>query len=53
MAMPIAPTPVLSGKDAQDFLAKVEKDQAKPLHAKPTPKIEDARKVALAKWAKK
>ncbi|MEW5772473.1 MAG: hypothetical protein AB1916_03015 [Thermodesulfobacteriota bacterium] len=53
MAMPIAPTPVLSGKDAQDFLAKVKNDQAKPLYAKPTPKIEEARRMALAKWGKK
>jgi hypothetical protein len=51
--MPIAPTPVLSGKDARDFLARVERDQAKPLHAKPTPKIEEARRAAVAKWGKK
>lgn len=53
MAMPIAPTPVLSGKDARDFLAKVEKDQDKPLHPKPTPKLDEARRAALAKWGKK
>ena len=53
MAMPIAPTPVLKGQEAVDFLDRMERDQAKPLFAKPTPKLNLAKEKAFAQWGKK
>jgi hypothetical protein len=43
MALPIAATPILRGKEANDFLQRIEKDMQKPLHYTPTPKLGQAK----------
>ncbi len=45
MALPIAPTPVLKGKEAADFLAKVERDLKNPVGYVPTPRLAKAREI--------
>lgn len=45
MAMQIAPTPILKGEDARQFLEKIENDLNRPAKYTPTPKIEAARKL--------
>ena len=44
MALPIAATPTLKGKDASDFWLKIENDLKKPLTYTPTPKLDLAKK---------
>lgn len=39
MALPITPTPVLKGKEASDFLHKIENDLKKPSTYIPTPNL--------------
>ena len=39
MAMPIAPTPVLSGKKAEKFIAKINDEAKRPVSLVPTPKL--------------
>ncbi len=53
MALPIAPTPVLRGREAERFLAEVKKNENIPTKAKPTPNLHQARRIALEKWGKK
>lgn len=53
MAMPVAPTPVLKGKEAEKFARRVEAKKNTPLYAKPTPNIEEVRRVASDRWGKK
>ncbi len=53
MATPITPTPVLRGQEAVEFLKRIELDESKPLYCKPTPKLEEARRLAVGKWGKK
>jgi hypothetical protein len=43
MALPIAPTPILRGKDARDFEKKIKSDLQKPTALVPTPKLDAAR----------
>lgn len=50
MALPIAATPVLEGREARDFLLVIEKDLKKPARAVATPKLEQA-KVLIKKYA--
>ncbi len=45
MALPIAETPVLTGQDAEDFSATIEKDLKNPSRLVPTPKLKQARKL--------
>ena len=45
MALPIAATPVLKGKDAIDFLHRIESDLKKPSKYTPTPKLGQAKKL--------
>lgn len=49
MSRPITPTPVLYGKDATDFLDRVERNRDKKACPVPTPKLNEA----LAEFAKK
>jgi hypothetical protein len=42
MALPIGATPVLTGKEAADFIVKLHKDAQKPVNLTPTPKLEQA-----------
>ena len=48
MALPIAATPVLSGKEATEFITTIHKDAQNPAHLTPTPNLKKAR--ALIKW---
>lgn len=41
MALPITPTPVLEGEDAENFLRKLHEDIKNPAFLTPTPKIEE------------
>jgi hypothetical protein len=52
MALPIAATPVLEGKDASDFLRRIESDLKKPLKYTPTPKLGKARELVKKYVAK-
>ncbi|NOX25697.1 MAG: hypothetical protein GXP59_06220 [Deltaproteobacteria bacterium] len=52
MALPIAATPVLKGREASDFLRQIEKDLQKPLTYTPTPKLGQAKKL-IKKYAAK
>ncbi len=45
MAMPIAPTPVLQGKEAVDFQKRLDDDLKRPVELKKTPKLEKAREL--------
>ena len=42
MALPIGATPVLTGKEAADFIVKLHKDVHKPVSLTPTPKLDKA-----------
>jgi hypothetical protein len=46
MAMPIVPTPVLWGRDAEKFEKKIAEDLKNPTTLKSTPKLEEARVLA-------
>jgi len=52
MALPIAATPVLKGRDASDFLHKIESDLKKPLKYTPTPKLGQAKELVKKYVAK-
>jgi len=45
MALPVAPTPVLSGKEAAKFIATIHEEAAKPASLTPTPKLVQAREL--------
>jgi hypothetical protein len=47
MAIPIAPTPVLEGEEAEKFWDKVELEKNRKLNLVPTPKLEELRKKIL------
>lgn len=47
MAIAIAPTPVLKGKDIIEFTKKVEQGLKQPVNLIATPKIENARKLII------
>ena len=51
MALPIAATPVLTGREAAEFLTALHRDAQKPVALIPTPKLEEARKL-IKKHAK-
>ncbi len=44
MAAPITPTPVLEGKEAEDFIKTIFKEQNIKVPLTPLPRIEEARK---------
>jgi hypothetical protein len=48
MAMPIAPTPILEGREASDFLTRLmtEENDKKPMV--PTPKLKEVKEKILA-----
>lgn len=48
MAMPITPTPVLEGEEAEKFWNKVESEKSQKLELVPTPKLEGLRREILA-----
>ncbi len=52
MALPVAATPILKGKDASDFLHRIERDLQKPLKYTPTPKLKHAKEL-VKKYAAK
>ena len=45
MAMPIAPTPVLEGKEVAEFKKRLDADLKRPVRLVQTPKIGKARKL--------
>ena len=45
MALPIAATPVLEGKDAKQFLDTIKNDLETPVALTATPKLEQAREL--------
>jgi hypothetical protein len=53
MALPIAPTPVLYGKDARRFLAEVKRNEKKPAKLSPIPDFQEIRRIVLEKVGKK
>jgi hypothetical protein len=48
MAIRIAPTPVLEGQEAADFLKRVAKEQKEKKSLTPTPKLQGARSKLMA-----
>lgn len=48
MAIPITPTPVLEGEEAEKFWEKVEAEKNQKLSLVPTPKLEELRREILA-----
>jgi len=52
MALPIAATPVLKGREASDFLRRIESDLQKPLNYTPTPKLGKAKELVKEYVAK-
>lgn len=52
MALPIAATPILEGKDATRFLGQIQSDLKKPANYKPTPRLGKARQLIKAYAAK-
>lgn len=52
MALPIAATPTLKGRDASVFLRRIESDLKKPLTYIPTPKLGQAKEL-IKKYAAK
>lgn len=48
MAMRIAPTPVLEGEEAADFLKRVAKERTDKKSLTPTPKLQGARTKLMA-----
>ncbi len=53
MALPIAATPVLEGREASDFLHRIEKDLQKPSNYTPTPKLGKVKEVIKLYVAKR
>ena len=53
MALPVAATPILKGKDASNFLHKIENDLKKPLKYTSTPKLDQAKKLVRKYVAKR
>lgn len=47
MSLPIAPTPILEGKEADDFLRRVEEGLKNPVGPVPTPELERARELVV------
>lgn len=47
MAIPITPTPVLEGEEAEKFWDKVESEKNHKLELVPTPKLEELRQEIL------
>ena len=47
MALPITPTPTLTGKDADNFLKRVQEQENTPVGLVPTPKLKLAMKQIL------
>ena len=47
MASPVMPTPVLRGKSARKFEAKIAEDLKRPTREIPTPKLEEALNAVL------
>lgn len=47
MAIPITPTPVLEGEEAEEFWNKVESEKDQKLDLVPTPKLEELRREIL------
>ena len=52
MALPIAPTPILRGKEAEEFDARVKEDLERPTYAVATPKLENA-KILVREYAER
>ena len=50
MAMPIAPTPILKGKEAVDFQKRLDADLNRPAIIVETPRLEKAREL-IRKYA--
>ena len=48
MAIPIKQTPTLGKRATGQFLARVERDLATPTSIKETPKIQEAKRIALS-----
>ena len=48
MAQPIGVTPVLTGKEAARFMAKIRADERKPVGPTPTPKLAKAQEFIRA-----
>jgi hypothetical protein len=48
VATRIAPTPVLEGKEAADFLKRIAREQEEKRPLTPTPRLEEAREKILA-----
>ena len=48
MALPIAPTPILRGKDAEEFDRKIAEGLKHPVYPVPTPKLENAKRLIKA-----
>jgi len=53
MALPIAPTPVLSGQDAKRFLEEVAKHVNQPAKLSPPPDFKKIKQIKLKNWGKK
>lgn len=45
MALPIAPTPILTGQDADEFDKKMEHGLKNPVYPVPTPKLNNAKRL--------
>lgn len=52
MALPIAATPILEGKEAANFLNKIKADLKKPVTYKPTPKLGQVKELIKTYAAK-
>jgi hypothetical protein len=48
MAIRIAPTPVLEGQEAADFLKRIAKERTEKKSLTPTPKLQGVRTILLA-----
>lgn len=48
MAIPITPTPILEGEEAEKFWDKVESEKNRKLELVPTPKLEELRQEILS-----
>lgn len=48
MALPIAPTPVLEGEEATEFLLKLMKEENRKRPLIPTPNLDAVREAILA-----
>lgn len=42
MALPIAATPVLTGREAAEFIITIHKEAKRPARLTPTPKLDEA-----------